>query len=73
MAEIPDSKADLISELSGDTNILSPQFCLKYPSAKTLFLFRAQMSFSVDLEPILMTEFRKNARKSRFDLGAQWG
>ena len=28
-----------ISVLSGDTNILTPQFCLKYPSSKTHFLF----------------------------------
>ena len=28
-----------ISVLSGDTNILTPQFCLKYPSSKTQFLF----------------------------------
>ena len=45
MAEIPDSKADLISELSGDTNILSPQFCLKYPSAKTLFFVSGSDEF----------------------------
>ena len=45
MAEIPDSKADLISELSGDTNILSPQFCLKYPSSKTLFFVLTSNDF----------------------------
>ena len=34
-----------ISELSEDTNIFSPQFCLKYPSSKTLFLVSTSNQF----------------------------
>ena len=34
-----------ISELSDDTNIFSPQFCLKYPSPKTLFFVSTSNDF----------------------------
>jgi len=34
-----------ISELSDDTNIFSPQFCLKYSSPKTLFFVSTSNDF----------------------------
>ena len=35
---MPEIGGSSISELSGASNIFSPQFCLEYPSSKTLFL-----------------------------------